>query len=34
MLTGLISIARGLLFVQLVPAPEVVRCALCGASGG
>jgi sulfite exporter TauE/SafE len=34
MLTGLISIARGLLFVQLVQAPEVVRCALCGASSG
>ena len=34
LLTGLISIARGLLFVQLVQAPEVVRCALCGASGG
>jgi sulfite exporter TauE/SafE len=32
--TGLISIARGLLFVQLIEAPEVVRCALCGASGG
>jgi uncharacterized protein len=34
LLTGLISIARGLLFVQLFEAPDVVRCALCGASGG
>ena len=34
LLTGLISIARGLLFVQLVQAPEVVRCVLCGSSGG
>jgi sulfite exporter TauE/SafE len=34
LLTGCLSIARGLLFVQLVQAPEVVRCALCGASGG
>ncbi len=25
-LTGLISIVRGILFVQLTPAPEVVRC--------
>jgi MFS family permease len=33
-LTGLISIARGVLFVQFPGAPEVVRCALCGASGG
>jgi sulfite exporter TauE/SafE len=34
LLTGCVSIARGLLFVQLVDAPEVVRCALCGAPGG
>ena len=34
LLTGFISIARGLLFVQVFQAPEVVRCALCGASGG
>jgi sulfite exporter TauE/SafE len=34
LLTGFISLARGLLFVQLFEAPEVVRCALCGASGG
>jgi sulfite exporter TauE/SafE len=34
LLTGLISITRGLLFIQIFEAPEVVRCALCGASGG
>jgi hypothetical protein len=34
LLTGLISIARGLLFVRLFQAPEVVRCALWGVSGG
>ena len=33
-LTGLISIVRGILFVQLTPAPEVVRCLFCGVSGG
>jgi uncharacterized protein len=33
-LTGLISIVRGILFVQLTPAPEVVRCIFCGVSGG
>jgi sulfite exporter TauE/SafE len=33
-LTGLISIARGILFVQFPGAPEVVRCVLCGSSGG
>ena len=31
-LTGLISIARGVLFIQLTPAPEVVRCLFCGSS--
>lgn len=34
LLTGGISIARGLLFVRIFEAPEVVRCALCGGSGG
>lgn len=34
LLTGLIAIARGLLFIRWIDAPEVVRCALCGASGG
>ena len=29
--TGLISIARGILFFQLTPAPEAVRCLFCGA---
>jgi sulfite exporter TauE/SafE len=33
-LTGLISIARGVLFVQFPGAPEVVRCMLCASSGG
>jgi uncharacterized protein len=33
-LTGLISVARGILFVQFPGAPEVVRCVLCGSSGG
>ena len=33
-LTGLISITRGILFVQLSTAPEIARCVLCGASGG
>jgi sulfite exporter TauE/SafE len=33
-LTGLISIARGVLFVQFPGAPEVVRCVLCGSPGG
>lgn len=32
--TGLISIVRGILFVQLTPAPEVVRCIFCGTPGG
>jgi sulfite exporter TauE/SafE len=31
-LTGLISCARGILFVQIAPAPEVVRCLFCGPS--
>jgi sulfite exporter TauE/SafE len=29
-LTGLISIARGVLFFHFIPAPETVRCLLCG----
>ena len=33
-LTGLISIVRGILFIQLTPVPEVVRCIFCGANGG
>ncbi|MGP0067729.1 MAG: sulfite exporter TauE/SafE family protein [Isosphaeraceae bacterium] len=33
-LTGLISVARGVLFMQFPGAPEVVRCVLCGSSGG
>jgi len=33
-LTGLISIVRGVLFLQLTPAPEIVRCVFCGVSGG
>jgi sulfite exporter TauE/SafE len=32
-MTGMVSLARGMLFVQLLGAPEVVRCALCGSSG-
>jgi len=32
-LTGLISIGRGILFIQLTPAPEVVRCLFCGTPG-
>ncbi len=28
--TGLISIARGMLFLQITPAPHVVRCLFCG----
>jgi sulfite exporter TauE/SafE len=32
--TGLISIARGILFVHFTDAPQVVRCILCGSSGG
>ncbi len=32
-LTGMISILRGILFVQLTPAPEVVRCLFCGPPG-
>jgi sulfite exporter TauE/SafE len=32
-LTGLISIARGILFIQTTAATEVVRCLLCGTSG-
>ena len=31
-LTGVISIVRGILFVQTTAAPEVVRCLLCGTS--
>jgi sulfite exporter TauE/SafE len=30
MLTGLVSIVRGILFMQFPGAPEVVRCVLCG----
>jgi uncharacterized protein len=30
--TGLISIVRGILFIQLTPAPEAVRCLFCGPS--
>jgi len=33
-LTGLISIVRGILFLQLTPAPAIVRCVFCGVSGG
>jgi sulfite exporter TauE/SafE len=33
-LTGLISIARGVLFLQITPAPDVIRCVLCGVPGG
>jgi uncharacterized protein len=33
-LTGLISIVRGILFLQLTAPPEIVRCIFCGASGG
>lgn len=33
-LTGLISIVRGILFIQLTPAPEVVRCIFCGTPAG
>jgi sulfite exporter TauE/SafE len=29
-LTGLVSIARGVLFLQIWGAPEVARCLLCG----
>ena len=29
-LTGLISIIRGILFMRLTPAPEAVRCLFCG----
>lgn len=32
--TGLISIVRGVLFLQLTPAPATVRCVFCGLSGG
>ena len=32
-LTGLISVVRGILFVQRLPAPEVVRCIFCGGAG-
>jgi sulfite exporter TauE/SafE len=32
--TGLISIARGILFLQLPGAPEAARCLLCGPSTG
>jgi sulfite exporter TauE/SafE len=32
-LTGLISIVRAILFVQLTPAPLVVRCLFCGTPG-
>ncbi len=30
--TGLISIIRGILFIQLTPAPDAVRCLFCGPS--
>ena len=29
-LTGLVSIVRGALFIELTPAPQVVRCLFCG----
>lgn len=32
-LTGLISMVRGILFVRMAPAPEVVRCLFCGQLG-
>jgi uncharacterized protein len=32
-LTGLVSIARGVLFLQIWGVPEVARCLLCGPSG-
>ncbi len=32
--TGLISIVRGILFIQFTPAPEVIRCVFCGPTGG
>jgi len=32
--TGIVSIVRGILFVQLTTAPEVIRCVFCGPSGG
>ena len=32
-LTGLVSIVRGILFVQTTAAPEVVRCLFCGPAG-
>jgi uncharacterized protein len=31
---GLVSIARGIVFLQLWSAPEAARCLLCGTSGG
>jgi len=33
-LTGLVSIARGVFFLQIWGVPEVARCMLCGPSGG
>ncbi len=33
-LTGLVSIARGVFFLQIWGVPEVARCVLCGPSGG
>ena len=32
-LTGLISIVRGALFIQLTPAPQAIRCLFCGGPG-
>jgi len=33
-LTGLVSIARGVFFLQIWGVPEVARCMLCGPTGG
>lgn len=33
-LTGVVSIARGVLFLQIWSVPEVARCVFCGLSGG
>jgi sulfite exporter TauE/SafE len=33
-LTGLVSIARGMFFLQIWGVPEAARCLLCGPSGG
>jgi sulfite exporter TauE/SafE len=34
LLTGLVSIARGVFFLQIWGVPEVARCVLCGPSAG